>query len=265
VWQGQQLLPSAWVAEASSRQVPNGPSPIPDWEQGYGYQFWRCQHGAYRGDGAFGQFCIVLPDQDAVSAITAGVDNLDMQDVLDLVWKHLLPAFGASPRAVDASGHKDLSDRLSALRVTPTSGQSVSPRATETSGRDFALDDNPQKLTAIRFDFAADRCTLVVRSPDGEQTIPCGYGHWLESEGPAPAIRGRFDQGQARAKVAASGAWTNDQTFMVDICWTETPFRRTLTCSFDGDGLTIDQRMNDSIGATELPRLVGRAPANAAT
>jgi hypothetical protein len=33
----------------------------PDWRQGYGYQFWRCRHNCYRGDGAFGQYCIVMP------------------------------------------------------------------------------------------------------------------------------------------------------------------------------------------------------------
>ena len=59
---------SSW-RRASRR--PNGSNPKSDWDQGYGFQFWRCRHGAYRGDGAFGQFCIVLPEQDAVVAITA--------------------------------------------------------------------------------------------------------------------------------------------------------------------------------------------------
>ena len=43
----------------------------PDWRQGYGFQFWRCTHNAFRGDGADGQFCVVIPDKDAVIAITA--------------------------------------------------------------------------------------------------------------------------------------------------------------------------------------------------
>ena len=81
VWQGQQLIPATWVDAATARQVANGSNPDSDWEQGYGYQFWRCRHGAYRGDGAFGQYCLVLPDQDAVLAITAGVE--DMQAVLN--------------------------------------------------------------------------------------------------------------------------------------------------------------------------------------
>jgi CubicO group peptidase (beta-lactamase class C family) len=59
-WRGRRILPEAWVTEATARQIANGPAPNRDWEQGYGYQFWRCQHGAYRGDGAFGQYCVVL-------------------------------------------------------------------------------------------------------------------------------------------------------------------------------------------------------------
>ena len=54
-WQGRQLLPAEWVAAATSRQTSNGSNPKSDWDQGYGYQFWRCRHGFYRGDGAFGQ------------------------------------------------------------------------------------------------------------------------------------------------------------------------------------------------------------------
>ena len=73
VWHGQRILPEAWVEEATSFQVPNAEGQKnPDWQQGYGYQFWRCRHNAYRGDGAFGQYCLVMPEQDAVLAITQG-------------------------------------------------------------------------------------------------------------------------------------------------------------------------------------------------
>ena len=92
-WHGKQLVPAAWIAAATGRQMSNGSNPNSDWEQGYGFQFWRCRHGAFRGDGANGQFCIVLPEQDAVIAITA--DTRDMQAQLNLVWDKLLPAFSA--------------------------------------------------------------------------------------------------------------------------------------------------------------------------
>ena len=48
------------------------------------------QEFAYRADGAKGQFCVVMPEQDAVLVLTSCTD--EMQNILNLVWKHLLPA-----------------------------------------------------------------------------------------------------------------------------------------------------------------------------
>ncbi len=95
-WNGKQILPSAWVEEASTLKIIQHPGysqakrDSSDWEQGYCYQIWRCRHNAYRGDGAFGQFIIVMPDEDAVIAITA--ETPDMQEEINLVWQYLLPA-----------------------------------------------------------------------------------------------------------------------------------------------------------------------------
>ena len=122
-WNGKQLLPEAWIESATTRQTSNGSNPNSDWDQGYGYQFWRCRHGTYRGDGAFGQYCIVLPEQDAVIAITGGVKN--MQSVLDLVWDKLLPAIQSSTLAPDDQAHQKLGDTLKGLSLPKYSGSYV--------------------------------------------------------------------------------------------------------------------------------------------
>jgi CubicO group peptidase (beta-lactamase class C family) len=114
-WNGKQLLPAAWIAQATARQVSNGSDPTKDWDQGYGFQFWRCRHGAYRGDGAFGQFCLVLPEQDAVIAITA--DTRDMQAELNVVWDKLLPAFHAKRLRADKAEQARLKETLANLAV----------------------------------------------------------------------------------------------------------------------------------------------------
>ncbi|QDV31548.1 Endo-1,4-beta-xylanase/feruloyl esterase precursor [Planctopirus ephydatiae] len=121
-WNGQQLLPAAWIREATSKHVSNGSNPQSDWEQGYGYQFWRCRHGAFRGDGKDGQFCIVLPEQDAVIAITAHTSN--MQAELNVVWDHLLAAFHEAPLAEDPASQtrlKEVSSKLVAGQPKGTS------------------------------------------------------------------------------------------------------------------------------------------------
>ena len=114
-WQGKQLVPASWIEQATSKQVSNGSDPARDWDQGYGFQFWRCRHNAYRGDGAFGQFCVVLPEQDAVIAITA--DTKDMQAELNVVWEKLLPAFGAAALPANADEEGQLKATLANLAV----------------------------------------------------------------------------------------------------------------------------------------------------
>ena len=88
---GGDLLSPEWVAEATRAHVTTE-MPNVDSSQGYGFQFWRSRHG-YRGDGAYGQFMVVLPEADAVVAMTS--QSPDMQAVLDQMWIHLLPALTA--------------------------------------------------------------------------------------------------------------------------------------------------------------------------
>ena len=103
-WNGRQLIPADWVAEMSKKQVESiNPGTrieeaeakgmtkeTSDWMQGYGYQMWRCRPGCFRADGARGQYIIVVPDKNAVIAITSDVE--DLQGELNLVWNNILPA-----------------------------------------------------------------------------------------------------------------------------------------------------------------------------
>jgi CubicO group peptidase (beta-lactamase class C family) len=120
-WNGKQLVPQEWVEHATTKQVPNdqeGHVKIgPDWKEGYCFQFWRCQHNAFRGDGAGGQFVVVMPDQDAVVAITAATGN--MQGELNAIWDNLLPAFHAEALPDDAAGQKKLKQAVANLEAHP--------------------------------------------------------------------------------------------------------------------------------------------------
>ena len=137
VWKGKQLVSEEWVEEATKLQSSNGSNPESDWDQGYGYQFWRCRHNLYRGDGAFGQFCIVMPDQDAVLAITSGTG--DMQKVMSLAWKHLLPAMNDSALPPDEEGLKLLNDKLEGLAIIKVEGEEKVSDASAFSGRKYKI------------------------------------------------------------------------------------------------------------------------------
>ena len=113
MWEGTPIIPASWVDLATSRQMSTWRWRSSEWTQGYGYQFWRCRHGAYRADGAAGQYCIVLPKQDAVVALTADTNHL--QEELGLVWSHLLPAMKPAPLPEDPAAWNRLKQTLSHL------------------------------------------------------------------------------------------------------------------------------------------------------
>jgi CubicO group peptidase (beta-lactamase class C family) len=248
VWQGTRILPEGWVAAATARQVPNGPAENSDWEQGYGYQFWRCRHGAYRGDGAFGQFCVVMPEQDAVLAITAGVE--DMQAVLDLVWEQLLPAMGPAPLPAGGVAQAELDQKLAHLSLPVMQGQLTSPVASEVAGKRFVFDANAEQIAAAVLDFGADGSVLTLEDAHGAHRVTSGAGVWLKGTT-------TLEDGEPRP-VAASGGWTDGQTYVMRLCYYQTPFIHTITCHFTEDRLLVDRRVNVSFGPTEQPRLEGR-------
>src|SRR6516164_2626528 len=120
-WNGKQLVPQNWVEQATRKQVPNdqeGHSKIGiDWVQGYGLQFWRCTHNAFRGDGAAGQFCVVIPEKDAVIAITAETGN--MQGELNAIWEKLYPAFQTERLPENAESLARVKELVSHLEAHP--------------------------------------------------------------------------------------------------------------------------------------------------
>jgi len=247
-WNGKQLVPAAWVEAATARQTSNGSNPKSDWDQGYGYQFWRSRSNAYRGDGAFGQFCIVMPEQDAVIAITSGVK--DMQPVLNLVWDKLLPAMKPAPLATDLDSRKKLELTLSSLTLRTVEGSGSPAKG---SNKKYVFPANARKLEAIALESGANlgAVTLVARFAGVEKRILCGRGAWQ---------KGRLAYGPLPEQPAAvSGAWTTDDTFTAKICFYETPFIITLRLKFTGDQLLLDSESNVGFGWTKQSQLVGKA------
>jgi len=252
-WRGKQVLPADWVARATSRQVSNGSDPESDWQQGYGFQFWRSRHGNYRGDGAFGQYAIALPEQDAVVAITSGVR--DMQAVLNLVWKHLQGGMQPGPLPPAPAERERLAAKLADLALKTPEGAATSPRTAALAGRSWIFPENDEGIESISLS-GGDAPALIVRQGGVERRIPTGYGRWVRG-GTAPLPNVGSDQ----EPVAASAAWTAEDTWRVKTCLYRSPFCSTWDLhflEFQGDALRLEREANVAFGPTTRPALVGR-------
>jgi CubicO group peptidase (beta-lactamase class C family) len=211
MWQGKQLVPEAWIAEATKMTSDNSNTQTnPDWSVGYGYQFWRCRHNAYRGDGAFGQYCIVMPEQDAVLAIISGMQ--EMQPTMDKVWEHLLPAMRSDVLPADSHAYDELCDKLASLSLPMADGSASSPKVEQWSGKSYKLEANPFNLESLTLQFGGSSNTIILRDARGEHPIQVGHSAWLHG---ISNMRGRGDE-----PIAASGAWTADDIYEVRVCCT---------------------------------------------
>jgi CubicO group peptidase (beta-lactamase class C family) len=247
VWQGKSLLPEAWINEATTSQISNSDGVQIDWTQGYGYQFWRCRHNAYRGDGVFGQYCIVMPEQDAVLAITSGMDVFDMQQPLNLIWDMLLPEMYAGSLRDDTGAHTHLANKLNSLSIMPVEGEASSPIASQVSERTYTVDVNELAIQTITFSFTETTCDITLKTAENQETILCGCGTWQRSQTTLFKQPLLFDQ----AWVATSGAWTNEDTFTIIFRLYETPFYYTMVCHFADDEMLIEIYVNVSLESTK--------------
>jgi CubicO group peptidase (beta-lactamase class C family) len=199
VWRGERLLPEGWVADASAVHTPNPAEPNPDWQQGYGYQLWRSRHG-YRGDGAYGQFCLVVPEQDLVVVTTAQTEN--MQGLIDTVWDHLLPGVDAPTPDEDAA----LADRLAGLALPADGGGLLGTAAPEAAAA--------VEVAAVEDD-ADGGWTLTLVEDGARLPVRCGDGRWVRTE---------VALGERRLVVAASGSLAGDR-LVVQLVLLQTPHR----------------------------------------
>lgn len=286
-WDGKQILPAAWVHEATTFKIQQPPTSGPefekfkvtsDWHQGYCYQFWRCRHDAFRGDGAYGQFMIVMPDEDAVVAITC--QTSDMQGELNLVWDHVLPGIkdASLPPAPDLQ--RELRRRMAALALPLAQGQLFSLNQNRVSGHIYTLEPNDLGLKTVSFKFPyypplfgfsvsvntnnasfniPDQgvCGCIFTDDDGQYLVHCGLGKWFEGTCNVPGTPPALTAGKLRpCKVAASAAWKDPVTLEMIWRYFETPHHHTITSHFEDDKIRIE--FDNNLPGQKQPALVLR-------
>lgn len=248
-WQGKQLIPVAWVDEATSFQTSNGSNPNSDWDQGYGYQFWRSRNGAYRGDGAFGQYCIVLPKQDVVIAITGGLR--DMQSVMNLVWEKLLPGIKDSKLSNDSASLDKLKLTLKNLSLRLPEGGGQTETTNKVIGHKYLFSDNPRKLESIKIESITPAITtFTTQFNKHEERVECGHNTWIKGQ--------VVFNLPTRQPIAASCTWTAPDTFTAKIVLYETPFIYTINVKFADNEVRYNSNMNVGFGPTTEPELTGK-------
>ncbi|MCR6688970.1 serine hydrolase domain-containing protein [Cellulomonas sp.] len=259
VWAGRRLLPEGWVAQASAAHVPPGTNPgdeHSDWAQGYGFQMWQSRHG-YRGDGAFGQFCVILPEQDVVVAMTSAF--ADLQRPLDAVWTHLLPALTDHPAPDDPDGRAGLHRALADLALPWPQGAATSPRAGALDGRRLELEPNALGLSAVRLTAGPEQDSIELELADGA-TVTLVAGHAAPVAGVLPPEPPFHPEARP---VLAHAVWTAEDEYVLTVRLTRDVTALTARVVLTQDHVRIEPRLNVSFDDPVLPVLRGRVTTTA--
>ena len=282
-WQGKQIIPAAWIEEATSMKIMQDPDASEakknssDWLQGYCYQMWRGRHNTYRGDGAFGQYILVVPDEDAVVIITS--ETSSMQGELDLVWDYQLPVFQESKLNANAKQQKLLRNKLGSLAIKTkpiAAADGMASSAHENiATKTFGIISARRGLDSLRFNFSKENCTVKFFTDSVSHELTFGNNHWVTGittrKGPYLVARAKNNRHELPPhKVAGSYNWTNDHTIELKLLYYESPHTETIRCTFNGEQMLLEDIASfspthpDTIktvavtGRSNAPRLIMR-------
>lgn len=236
-WEGRQLLSQAWIEEATTPHVFTLGQNCAGWGQRYGYQIWENSPGSFRADGAYGQYCMVFPQQDMV--ITTTAEEADGSRVFPLVEKHLLSGLAEGQKGRDAFSYEALQKVLARWEAPtlypPTSsylqnilqGKTCRLKGFEAGGEH-----------TLAFHTANSRLRLVV---DGRQVLESSSVADVHGETPfaieLPAsspLKGPEQRSRAWA-YSAHHTWADQDTLVLYVCWRETGHLQTWKFQFARD------------------------------
>ncbi len=266
-WNGEQIIPEVWVEEATTKKIQQAPElseeerAHSDWQQGYCYKFWRSRHNSYRADGAYGQYILIMPEQDVVVAITAAVG--DMQEEINLVWDHLLPGISNEKMNPDNKAYDQLLARIDALALPLPPAGVNKDKEPGISGKTYAFkegDSDPEmKYT---FSFEDGKCLLTYCTPGNEEyKFRFGSGYWElgETNKPGANLLPQPDENLDEIlpfHVAGAYNW-EDNTLKLSLRYIEGPHTEYLDFHFDVEEVSL--KKNESWARRdELPLMQGK-------
>jgi len=219
LYAGRRILSEEWVRMATSIQSDNSigeranePS---DWQTGYGFQIWVCSHDSFRFDGAFGQYCVMMPEHNAVLALMCEIPN--MQEIMDIIWNTLLPGFTSTTSKTE----EKINDKV------------------------FKIKRNFEDVETITLRFEEDALTFSMYGDDGDidGSLRCGRASWLDGVCSLPvgerSLIPFFSLEDIPKLVSSYFHWTDENTLELNWVYRETPHRERLVCRFEGDSISV--------------------------
>lgn len=242
-WDGRQIIPAEWVNTSLSSHIRADGSD-------YGYLWWIDSYGA-AAEGWGGQYIVVVPDQQMVAVVTAGLKDEDFgfsRALIDIFAMGAIKSANALPENPEAV--KEMNSLVE--KIGKPDPQPVGPLpeiAKQISGKIFSLEPNvlDWRSFALHFDQEA---VLEIQVGDDHLELPIGldntYRFTPDAELPLrPFVNGLIEQRLKNfhwtnnSPAGLKGFWKDDKTFVSTIQILGKTDRVSLTFMFEGDSVTV--------------------------
>lgn len=233
MWNGKQLLSEDWVSKAGQPYSDNRSfNNWIDWQSGYGYQFWVCSRGGYRGDGANGQYSLIMPAKNMVVAGLNESENL--QNVVDVLTELSDELFIETEEKLTAAEAAALAEDFYAVPASPVP---------EIDGEKFyVFEKNIFELNYLRL--YTESGNYVMQLSNGRELfdIHCGNGQWLRNRNTISSmISTRFASGICEKTEGIAAAYENrGDELIVHVRSLSQPQYNTFKSKLEGSYITIE-------------------------
>ncbi len=244
VWNGHRLISEEWIDAMTTKKVDvkNGDD--------YGYQTWMCKYpGAFRADGALGQYIIVIPEKDLVMVITE-CTRLDGGRQRELFFNFASQVGDIA--LAESADYKRLQRKQQSYELPVVSGTKDSKLLRELVGKTIALEPNKLGWQSISCNAERDGMTLSVTDSVGrKENIRLGYREWITSRlvaYPPYSITpiDRFKGLDANFMVAGSYACQDDERVRLKLHYVNWVSSLDIIIYKEGDGYVVEIQENYS-------------------
>ena len=241
-WEGKQLISSEWLNEMMYPHVVRDAND-------YGYQIWLCEYaGAWRADGAMGQYIIIVPQKNMVVVLNQCSRSKGFPERSN-IWHTVVK--NAINCAIDANPAelKELAEYENNASLPVLEGGSESDIAKKYNGKTFTLENNKLGWKSVKFNMNKGGYSLeVVDAQDKRSSIQLGYKEWITSQlvgYPHYSIsaKNRFSGLAGPFYTGSCYAWVGNELH-AKIHYVNWISALKLVVKFDGNSIHIDGQEN---------------------
>lgn len=242
---GKQYISQSYMDAATGNQIDNNRDSLTFLHgHGYGYQFWRMDHGCFGCLGMGGQLVVCDPERDFLFVCNSDTqgDEGDYVSLAQIMWDEVASKITDEELPFDDTAYGNMTHLLNNLNVNLPAGASTSPLAAQVNGVTYQLNENPMGITSFRLELNGDQSRVVFQTCRGEKVFHFGMGSYADDLFPETHYSGSaINHPLGRSyRCLHAGVWKSEQELLIRTYVIDDYFGNMHTVfTFDGDSVNL--------------------------